>query len=91
MYRETLLEYLDEFVAELREQLERDQLRWGDTWKGRPANGQERRMFGRIRDYRDQFARAGVPVPFLKIVGEAFICWVRERELENRKQKEGIA
>ena len=30
-------------------------------------------------DYLAQFQNAGVPIPWMKVVGEALICWVRER------------
>jgi len=74
-----LLDYFDEFVAEMRQQLEADQARWGDTWKKRVREGQERRTRARYQDYFDQFENGGTPIPWLKIVGGAFICWVRER------------
>lgn len=74
-----LIDYLPEFVAELKAQMIDDQKRWGDTWKKRPREGQEQRAFSRYFDYYDQWANAGTPIPWLKVVGEALICWVRER------------
>lgn len=73
-----LIDYLPEFTVELQKQLVSDQNRWGDTWKGRPKEGQEERIFARYKDYLDQFRNAGTPIPWLKIVGEVLIAWVRE-------------
>lgn len=73
-----LLDYFEEFMKAFFVSLEDDQKRWGDTWKGRSREGQEQRVYARYRDYYDQFANAGVPIPWLKVCGEAFICWVRE-------------
>jgi len=53
-------DFLNEFVAELKEQLRSDYLRWGDTW----------------------LHSAETPVPWLKIVGGALICWIREQHPE---------
>ena len=77
-----LIDYLGDFVTELTIQLNSDQRRWGDTWKYRPREGQEERIFIRYRDYYDQFINAGQPIPWLKVVGEAFIAWVRENHPE---------
>lgn len=88
-----LLDYYLNFVKALREQLEDDQERWGDTWKHRPIEAldthddlgelhwphQNERIFERYRDYYAQWKNAGTPIPWLKICGEAFIAWVRER------------
>ena len=76
---ESLLDYLPEFVKALEAQLIQDQKRWGDTWKQRPREGQELRAKARFDDYFDQFKNTGAPIPWLKIVGEALIAWVRER------------
>lgn len=74
----TTIDYLPAFVDALRAQLEADNARWGDTWKHRPVDGQEERAFARFQDYIDQHRNTGAPVPWLKIVGEALIAWVRE-------------
>ena len=74
-----LPDYLPEFYEAFVEQMRADDARWGDTWKQRSAEGQEDRMYDRFRDYKDQFDNAGTPIPWLKIVGEAFIGWVREK------------
>ena len=79
MYEKNLIEYVPKMVEELTAQLEKDQQRWGDTWKTRPVEGQEMRMFARFHDYEDQFKQTGAPVPYMKIIGEALICWVREK------------
>jgi hypothetical protein len=73
-----LLEYLPEFVKAFTEQITSDNLRWGQTWRKRPRLGQVERMWARLADYKDQFDNAGTPIPWLKIVGEAFIGWVRD-------------
>jgi len=73
-----LIELLDETFKAVAEQLESDAQRWGNTWKKRPREGQEERTFARFRDYLDQYRNAGVPIPWLKIIGEAHICLVRE-------------
>jgi len=80
MYKQFLVEHLPEFMEAVKGQVDKDQERWGDTWKKRSRLGQEERAFERYRDYLDQFRNAGTPIPWLKIVGEALICWVREKE-----------
>ena len=77
-----LLDYLPEFVEALKSQLESDNLRWGDTWLKRTRNGQEERIENDYKDYFDMFRNAGIPVPWLKVVGNAFIAWVRENHPE---------
>lgn len=74
----TLLDYLPEFVEELTKQLEKDNERWGNTWKERPIEGQELRTKARFNDYFDQFENAESPIPWMKVAGGALICWVRE-------------
>jgi len=91
MSEKTLLDFLPETIAKLEIQLESDQQRWGDTWKTRTVKGQEQRCFARFRDYYDQFVMAGVPIPWLKIIGEAHIAMVREdhpEELDKNLFKE---
>jgi len=73
-----LLNYLPDFIKAFTEQISGDDKRWGDTWKNRPRAGQVERAFNRFQDYKDQFDNAGTPIPWLKIVGEAFIGWVRD-------------
>jgi hypothetical protein len=83
MTDKTLLDFLPEIEEKLKAQMESDQKRWGDTWKYRPAYGQELRVLARYNDYFDQWKRAGTPVPWLKIMGEALICLVREAHPEE--------
>lgn len=78
-----LIEYVPDFVDDLKGQLEKDNVRWGNTWQQRPREGQELRVKARFDDYFDQFVNAGMPVPWLKIAGEALIAWVREREAKQ--------
>jgi hypothetical protein len=78
MYK-NLIDYLPEFTEALKEQIVSDQFRWGNTWKDRPIEGQEMRTKARFDDYFAQFEHTGTKIPWLKIVGGAFICWVREQ------------
>jgi len=73
-----LPQYLPELYAALAAQIAADDARWGDTWKRRPIEGQVDRIWARFRDYKDQYDNAGTPIPWLKVIGEAFIAWVRE-------------
>ena len=82
-----LWEYLPEFVEEFEKQLKEDDKRWGDTWLNRPIEGQEDRVFGDVMDYYDKFKHGGQPMPYLKIIGNAFIAWVRERYPEHWKKE----
>ena len=75
-----LPEYLPQFFRAFTAQIETDQARWGQTWARRPREGQEERMYARFVDYYDQWKNAGTPIPWLKIVGEAYIAWVRETQ-----------
>ena len=78
-----LLDFLPETIKKLESQLLKDQERWGDTWKRRTREGQEDRAFARFNDYYDQYKNAGVPIPWLKIIGEAHIAMVREDHPEE--------
>lgn len=78
-----LLEYMDEFVSDLREQLTLDDKRWGETWRHRSREGQELRVLRVYTNYFDQYIHAGSPIPWLKIVGNAYIAWVREKHPES--------
>mgnify|MGYP003594077215 CR=1 FL=1 len=82
MYRKLLKDYIPDLAKALAEQLDFDQNHWGDTWKKRERNGQELRTKARFDDYFDKFVNAGIPVPWLKIIGGALICWVRDLEAE---------
>ena len=78
-----LVDFLPETTKKLEVQLSKDQERWGDTWKHRTRDGQEDRVFARFNDYFDQYKNAGVPIPWLKIIGEAHIAMVREDHPEE--------
>lgn len=75
-------DYLDEFITALREQLDNDHRRWGLTWMKRTRAGQEQRTKERFDDYFDQYFNAGVPINWLKVVGGAFINWIRDNHPE---------
>ncbi len=73
-----LTKYIVLFGKDLTQQLERDQKRWGDTWKDRGLEGQEERIFERFQAYMDQYRNAGTPVPWLKIAALCLIARYRE-------------
>ena len=75
-------DYLEEFKEALNEQLEEDELRWGDTWRHRYKEGQESRIWEHIQTYFDQYFHASVPIPWMKIAGLAMIAWIRENHPE---------
>ena len=77
-----LLDFIPEFVKAFEEQLKADDKRWGDTWLKRTVAGQEERTAKTYKDYFDQYFNGGVPIPWLKIIGNAYICWVREQHPE---------
>lgn len=82
MANETLKSLLPETFEQLTAQLEEDGKRWGDTWRKRIKQGQEERIYAELNTYYDQFKNAGVPIPWLKIMGEAHIALVREQHPE---------
>lgn len=69
---------MEPFFDLLKAQLADDYNRWCDTWRRRSLAGHEDRTFSRYNDYYDQFKNAGVPIPWFKVVGNAFISWVQE-------------
>ena len=75
-------DFLPEFVEALTEQLENDDVRWGDVWLKRTREGQEGRVENDITDYFDQFKAVGTPVPWMKIIGNCLIAWIRENHPE---------
>ena len=79
-------DYLDEFAKALKEQLMDDEKRWGDTWLFRTRSGQEERTITKFNDYFDQYRTRDIPIPWLKIVGGAMICWIRETHKELWKE-----
>ena len=71
--------YLFPFFKAFQKQIQSDDRRWADEqWKIRGWQGQEERVQRRINEYFEDYFVRGIPVPWLKIVGEAFIGWVRE-------------
>jgi hypothetical protein len=75
-------DFIPEFIEALTAQLISDETRWGDTWLIRTRAGQEERTIASFNNYFDQYLNAGVPVPWLKIIGNALICWLREQHEE---------
>jgi hypothetical protein len=75
-------EILPEFVESMKEHFRADDVRWGDTWLKRTRKGQEERIIGNFRDKFDKYLNAGQPIDWLAIVGDAMICWYRERHPE---------
>lgn len=73
-------DYMRAFVAALKEQLIADEKYWGNTWRKRIRQGHEARSYAEFNNYWDQYENAGVPIPWLKIVGNAMICWIRETQ-----------
>ena len=79
-------DFMDELVKALKAQLEDDETQWQDTWLKRTRKGQEQRTEVSFMKYFDQYRNAGVPIPWLKIIGNAMICWIREQHPEIWKE-----
>lgn len=77
-----LWEFLPEFMEAFEAQLRADDARWGNTWLNRSKAGQEERVFGDVKDYYDKFFYGNEPMPWLKVIGNAYIAWVRETHPE---------
>jgi hypothetical protein len=73
-----LIELLPELVDLMTAQLTEDYKRWGETWKRRPRLNQEFRVYNRIKAYKAEYERTGAPMPWLKVIGNAWIAIVRE-------------
>jgi hypothetical protein len=73
--------FLPEFMKALEQQLKEDDLRWGDTWLLRTREGQTERNIVTFRDYFDKYEQVGTPINWLKIAGNALICWIRENHI----------
>lgn len=84
-----LLTFLDEFKEELANQLDQDDKRWGDTWKHRPREGQEERIMERYQDYFNRYYSGEQEIPWMKIVGLAYIAWIRENHPEVLIEDDG--
>ena len=89
-YREKLKNYLPDFMEALEERLDTDDKKWGDTWKHRPRDGQNDRLYLEFERYWDQYDYGHQDVPYLKMVGNLFICWVREYEREIARKSEEV-
>lgn len=81
-------DFLPEFLDKLKLQLREDEERWGNTWLNRQREGQEERTITKYNDYFDQYKEKNTPLPWLRIVGGALICWVREQHPELWDNKE---
>jgi len=86
--KDKVWQYLPEFVAELEKQLINDDVRWGDTWKKRPIEGQEERTRHTFNDYFDKFENGNKPINWKAVAGNALICWIREQELAEQERTE---
>lgn len=71
-------DFLEAFTGVLRDQLDEDRVRWGDTWLKRKPDGQELRTRATFDNYFDKFEYGDEPIPWLKVAGEAMICWIRD-------------
>lgn len=82
-------EFIIPFGLALAGQLIEDEKRWGETWRYRPVEANDKfhhqvdRAYLRFQDYYSQWKRGGIPIPWLKIAGECLICWVRENYPEE--------
>ena len=77
-----LVEFLPDFIEAFTKQLESDQDRWGNTWLNRTREGQEQRIEDDYKNYFDQYKYADKPVPWLKVIGNAYIAWIRDNHPE---------
>lgn len=75
-------DFIVPFTAELWSQLLEDERRWGSEWLKRTREGQEYRIWNRISEYYSEFEEGGVPMPWLKIAGNAMIAWIRTKALD---------
>ena len=80
----SLVDFLPEFFEAFTEQITADQERWGNEWLHRPIEAnedyksQDDRIFDRYDEYRDAvFTGLIRSMPWLKIIGNAFIAWIR--------------
>jgi hypothetical protein len=76
---EELINAVDEFAEELKQELLKAGERWGDTWKERGIEGQEQRFFDWVKGKSE--SNEGInPV---KVAGEALIMWYRNNKLKR--------
>ena len=84
--RNTLTELLPELADMLYQRLDTDYGRYGETWRQWPREGQEERIFLRFMEYWRQYLLNNEPIPWLKIIGLAWIAIVRELYPEELKE-----
>ena len=75
-------DYIEDLSAALKTQLVSDELRWGDAWLHYTKDGQEIRILDEVDGYYSDYLEKGEPVPWLKIIGNAMIAWIREQHPE---------
>ena len=75
---EEILKHFDEFVEQFLAQLLSDNERWGNTFLQRNRKDQRARIW---RWMSNTFALAH-PIPWLKVIGEAYIGWLRDTHPE---------
>lgn len=77
-------DFIEQFAEALVKQLKSDYPRWGDTWLKRTREGQEQRTWNNYKDKFDKYFNGenSEPIPWLKIAGDAMICWIREQHPE---------
>ena len=83
-----VIDFLPELFCALLKQLKEDEKRWGTTWLERSRQGQVARTRSRFNEYFDDYYENGVPVPWLKIIGNAMICWIRDENPEYWEKQE---
>ena len=81
-----LLKHFHEFSNALVEQLKNDNKRFGITYLNRSRKGQERRIELRYNEYFDNYMFDDIPIPWMKVVGNAYIAWLRENHPEMSKK-----
>jgi hypothetical protein len=74
-----LIEELEETFEIVKSQLLKDEKRWGDTWKNRPAEGQSERIRATFKNYFDKERYGGDDVDWAKVIGNAHIAMVRKK------------
>ena len=86
-----LIDYYPFFIRALEIQLNKDNRRWGNEWKKRPIEANDEwkhqniRVFDRFDDYLMDWLDKGIPIPWLKICGNAFIAYTRENNPDYDK------
>lgn len=81
-YQTELTDYLPIFLETFKERLKEDKKKWGNTWKHRSIKGQDERLRQELNAYWDQYDYGNQDLPYLKMIGNIFINWVREYEKE---------